>query len=183
MLETKKKLRAEYFQGIFDAVEKGLSEGHQIGKRVLLPSSHTGSRRYVIQNYHDGIAICRVYGPPDLFVTFTCNPKWPEITLAILEGQAPNDRPDIIVRVFHMKLQQLLNDIRSDSIFGPTLVILYSIEFQKRELPHVHILVWLDKTGKEITPEIIDKWISAAYKILWAIYLYQNICCMDHVVA
>ena len=81
----------------------------------------------MIQNYHDGIAICRVYGPPDLFITYTCNPKWPEITLANLEGQAPNDRPDIIVRVFHMMLQRLLNDIRSDSIFGPTLAILYSI--------------------------------------------------------
>ena len=109
---NQQKLRAEYLQGIFDAVEKGLSEANQIGKRVLLPSSHTGSRRYVTQNYHDGIAICRVYGPPHLFITFTCNPKWPEITLAILEGQQPNDRPDIIVRVFHMKLQQLLNDIR-----------------------------------------------------------------------
>uniref|UniRef100_A0A0A8YJA9 Uncharacterized protein n=1 Tax=Arundo donax TaxID=35708 RepID=A0A0A8YJA9_ARUDO len=32
------KLRAEYLQGIFDTVEKGLSEGHQIGKRVLLLS-------------------------------------------------------------------------------------------------------------------------------------------------
>jgi hypothetical protein len=155
------ELRAEYFQGIFDAVEKGLSEGNQIGKRVLLPSSHVGSRRYIIQNYHDGIAICRVYGPPDLFITFTCNPKWPEITLAILNGQQPNDRPDIIVRVFHMKLQQLLNDIRSSAIFGPTLAILYSIEFQKRGLPHVHILVWLDKKGMEITSQIIDKWISA----------------------
>ena len=109
----------QYLQGIFDAVDKGLSEGNQIGKRILLPSSHTGSRRYVMQNYHDGISICRVYGPPDLFITFTCNPKWPEITLAILEGQQPNDRPDIIVRVFHMKLQQLLYDLRSGSIFGP----------------------------------------------------------------
>jgi hypothetical protein len=117
------ELRAEYFQGIFDAVEKGLSEGNQIGKRVLLPSSHVGSRRYITQNYHDGIAICHVYGPPDLFITFTCNPKWHEITLAILNGQQPNDRPDIIVRVFHMKLQQLLNGIRSSSIFGPTLAI------------------------------------------------------------
>ena len=60
------KLRAEYEQGILDTVEKGIQEGNQIGKRVLLPSSHTGSRSYVIQNYHDGIAICRVYGPPDL---------------------------------------------------------------------------------------------------------------------
>ena len=56
----------QYLQGIFDAVDKGLSEGNQIGKRILLPSSHTGSRRYVMQNYHDGIAICRVYGSPDL---------------------------------------------------------------------------------------------------------------------
>jgi len=115
----------------------------------------------VIQNYHDGIAICRVYGPPDLFITFTCNPKWPEITSTILEGEHPNDRPDIIVRVFHMKLQQLLEDIRSGSIFGPISAILYSIEFQKRGLPHVHILVWLDKKGNEITTDTINTWISA----------------------
>ena len=139
------KLRAEYLQGIFDAIEKGLSEGNQIGKRVLLPSSHTGSRRYIVQNYHNGIAICRVYGPPDLFITFTCNPKWQEITLAILQGEQPNDRPDVIVRVFHMKLEQLLEDIRSGQIFGPIVAILYSIEFQKRGLPHVHILIWLEK--------------------------------------
>jgi hypothetical protein len=125
------KLRAEYLQGIFDAVEKGLKEGNQIGKRVMLPSSHTGSRRYVLQNYHDGIAICCIYGPPDLFITFTCNPKWPEICLAILPGEQPNDRPDIIIRVFHMKLEQLLDDIRSGAIFGPISAFLYSIEFQK----------------------------------------------------
>jgi hypothetical protein len=41
------------------------------------------------------------------------------------------------------------------------LALLYSIEFQKRGLPHVHILLWLDKNGNEITPEMIDKWISA----------------------
>ena len=134
---------------------------HQIGKRVFLPSSHTGCRRYVIQNYHDGIAICRVYGPLDLFITFTCNPKGLEITLAILQGEQPNDRPDIIVCVFHMKLQQLLEDIRSGAIFGPIVAILYSIEFQKRGLPHVHILLWLDKNGYEITPKIVDKWIYA----------------------
>src|SRR6266542_1356237 len=43
------KLRAEYVQGIFDAIEKGVYEASQIGKKVLLPSSHVGSRRYVIQ--------------------------------------------------------------------------------------------------------------------------------------
>ena len=138
-----------------------MTQANQIGKRVLLPSNHVGCKRYVIQNYHDGIAICCVYGPPDLFITFTCNPKWPEITSTILEGEHPNDRPDIIVRVFHMKLQQLLEDIRSGLIFGPISAILYSIEFQKRGLPHVHILVWLDKKGNEITTDTTNTWISA----------------------
>jgi hypothetical protein len=148
------KLRVEYLQGIFDAIDKGLSDGSQIGKRTLLPSSHVGSRRYVMQNYHDGIAICRVYGPPNLFLTFTCNPKWPEISMMILQGQQPNDRLDIIVRVFHMKLGELLKDIESSSIFGLMQAILYSIEFQKRGLPHVHILVWLNKTTYSLHPAI-----------------------------
>jgi len=60
-----------------------------------------------------------------------------------------------------MKLQQLLDDICSGTIFGPILAILYSIEFQKRGLPHVHILVWVDKKGNEITAEIIDAWITS----------------------
>jgi hypothetical protein len=111
--KNQNKLRAEYLQGIFDAVEKGLTHGEQVGKITLLPSSHVGSKRYRIQNYQDGIAICREYGPPDLFITFTCNTKWAEITLAILEGEQANDRADIIVRVFHMKLDELLEDIYS----------------------------------------------------------------------
>ena len=126
------KLRANYIQGIFDVVEKGINETNQIGKKILLSSSHVGSRRYMIQNYHDSIAICRVYGPPDLFITFTCNPKWTEITLALSEGQQPNDRVDIIVRVFHMKLEQMLQDLRLGLIFGTISTLLYSIEFQKK---------------------------------------------------
>jgi hypothetical protein len=45
------KLRAEYLHGIFHVVEKGINDSSQIGKKVLLPSSHVGSRRYTIQNY------------------------------------------------------------------------------------------------------------------------------------
>ena len=155
------KLRCEYLQGVFDAIDKGLTESDQIGKKTLLPSSHTGCKRYVIQNYHDGIAICRVYGPPDLFVTFTCNPKWQEIVDTIKQGEQPSDRPDIIVRVFHMKLQELIEDIWSGQLFGPILAILYSIEFQKRGLPHVHIIIWIDKKNIVINAEVINSWISA----------------------
>ena len=50
-----------------------------MGQRIILPSSHTGSPRDMVNNYHDAMAICQQYGNPDLFITFTCNTKWPEI--------------------------------------------------------------------------------------------------------
>ena len=43
-------------------------------------------------------------------------------------------------------------------IFGPTLAFTYSIEWQKRGLPHVHILLWL---VNKIRANDVDKIISA----------------------
>lgn len=121
IIDKQDKLRVDTFQGLTDAVEHGCRDGNEIGKKMVLPASHTGGRRYMIQNYHDGIAICRVYGPPDFFTTFTCNPKWPEIAQAISSepGQKPTDRADVVVRVYNMKLEELLGDIRIGAAFGP----------------------------------------------------------------
>ncbi|AQK98882.1 Helicase [Zea mays] len=119
----KDKLRIENLQGISDAVSRGCINGEEMGKTIVLPASHIGGRRYMIQNYHDSIAICRVHGPPDFFVTFTCNAKWPEIIESLYHcGQKNSDAPDIAIRIFHMKLQELLHDIKSGNIFGPCKV-------------------------------------------------------------
>ena len=45
--------------------------------------------------------------------------------------------------------------------FGETIALIYTIEFQKRGLPHVHCLVWLDSDDKPKTPLDIDLIISA----------------------
>jgi hypothetical protein len=74
----------------------------------------------MIQNYHDYIAICRVFGLQDFFFTFTCNPKWPEILNSFSDvEQRPSDKLDVIVRVYHMKLEELILDIKSRKMFGP----------------------------------------------------------------
>jgi len=120
ILQNQDKFRVENLQGIADPVGRGCIDGSEMGKLTVLPASHTGGRRYMIQNYHDGVAICRVFGPLDFFVTFTCNINWNEISLGILEpGQKPSDRADIVVRVYNMKLEEMLDDIRSGRIFGP----------------------------------------------------------------
>jgi hypothetical protein len=38
------------------------------------------------QVYQDAITIMIYYYKPDLFITFTANPKWPEITHALGDG-------------------------------------------------------------------------------------------------
>ena len=53
----------------------------------------------------------RKEGKPDLFLTFTCNPNWPEIKKELKNGEKPCYRPDIVSRVFRCKLDELKNDI------------------------------------------------------------------------
>ncbi|KAL6503887.1 hypothetical protein OROGR_025810 [Orobanche gracilis] len=81
------------------------------------------------------MALCPVYGNPDLFITFTSSPEWPEIAtmLAYVLGQKPYDRPEKFV---------------------------YVIEFQKCGLPHAHNLSWLEGHDKCKTPSEINDVIS-----------------------
>lgn len=108
------------------------------------------------------MAICSKVGFPDLFITFTCNPKWPEI-LRLLGPlhQRAHDRPDIVSRIFKMKFDQLMVDLTKKGILGKVLAYMYTIEFQKRGLPHAHILLFLHPSNKYPAPDDIDKIISA----------------------
>ena len=100
----------------------------------------------------------RNYGKPDLFVTFTCNPTWKEIREELLDDQISSDRHDLLVRVFRQKLMKLMNIITKSHVFEPARCWMYSIEWQKRGLPHAHILIWLKD---KIKSDEIDSAISA----------------------
>jgi PIF1-like helicase/Helitron helicase-like domain at N-terminus len=112
------------------------------------------------QQYHDGIAIVRASTKPDIFITMTCNPKWSEITENILPHQSAQDRPDIVARVFKLKLDLLMDDLINKSVFGKVIAHMHTIEFQKRGLPHVHILLILDTSDKTQTSEDVDTIVS-----------------------
>ncbi|XP_074305492.1 uncharacterized protein LOC141640705 [Silene latifolia] len=101
-------------------------------------------------------------GPPDLFITFTCNPKWEEISefLKAIPGQLPEDCHDILARVFKIKLDELIVDLTKRAFFGETLEVIYTVEFQKRGLPHAHICLFLRPESKQTDPSEIDKIIS-----------------------
>ncbi|CAI6352511.1 unnamed protein product [Macrosiphum euphorbiae] len=100
----------------------------------------------------------RAYGRPDLLITFTCNNTWDEIKVLLLPAQSSSDRHDITARVFKQKLKSFMNFIVKHQVFGETCCWMYSIEWQKRGLPHAHILIWMIT---KFTPDIIDQLISA----------------------
>ncbi|XP_074298576.1 uncharacterized protein LOC141629484 [Silene latifolia] len=98
---------------------------------------------------------------PDLFITFTCNPKWTEITRFVSKrGLNPEDRPDILSRVFKIKLEELMIDLKQRHIFGRARAGAQFFIYQKRGLPHAHILLFLRREDKFPEAADIDKIIS-----------------------
>ncbi|GMP28900.1 hypothetical protein CsSME_00004249 [Camellia sinensis var. sinensis] len=95
------KIRAELYQNLIDIDPNDL-QPNQIGQRFVLPSSFPGGPRHVFEIFQDSMAITRYNQHPDIFLTMTTNPNWPEITSALLPHQKPIDRPDLIARLPHM---------------------------------------------------------------------------------
>ncbi len=152
------KIRAEKYINIANANSE--KSGKSIGTRIVLPSTFKGSPRNLQQLYQDGMAVIRSHGKPDLFITVTCNPLWEEITQE-LEGIQNSQKLTIIARVFNLKLKAILEDIFIKKIFGNVQAHMYVIEFQKRGLPHAHILVILSEDSKPQNTDDFDNIISA----------------------
>ena len=121
---NQKALRADSYKSVKAATEEQIREtgpiadqvfadDHQrpaIGRKIL-PGTHIGSPRWFNAKHQDGMAILRKHRKPDLFITMTCNPHWPEIKAELMEGQTAQDRPDIVARVFKLKKDQLMRDL------------------------------------------------------------------------
>jgi hypothetical protein len=170
--ENQDTIRAENYQGLFDYVElrRAAQQDDQeqqeqmpvrVGTKVILPSTHIGSVRYQREKYNDAMAIVATNGVPDLFLTFTSNPKWPEIAAATPPHNQSLYRPDIEARVFKLKLDELIKDINERHIFGVAIAFIYVIEFQKRGHPHAHLLITLRDQDKPRAVDIVDSLISA----------------------
>ncbi|XP_063901249.1 uncharacterized protein LOC135120859 [Zophobas morio] len=151
------KLRVEDYIHLRDAIANDGTIGN-IGQTIILPASYTGSPRHMQEYAQDSLTYVRRYGRPDLFITFTCNPSWCEIKYLLLPGQQPSDRHDLTARVFKQKLIRFMDLITKNHIYGETRCWMYSIEWQKRGLPHAHILIWLIE---KIVPTQIDDIITA----------------------
>ncbi|XP_073137512.1 uncharacterized protein [Henckelia pumila] len=124
-----------------------LSYGN-VGHRIVLPSTFIGSPRDMYQRYQDAMTLVQTYEKPDLMLTMTCNPNWHEIKDQLIPGQSPQDHPDLITRIFKLKFEEFKIDVVDRGVLGRVRSYTYVIEYQKRRLPHVHMLVIFDNIDK-----------------------------------
>jgi hypothetical protein len=153
-------LRADCYNSLQDAYTHG-EAADQIGQKFILPATFIGSQRHMNNLYQDAMAIVSQTGKPDYFLTFTCNPHWKEIQDELLPGQTAIDRPDLCSRIFNLKLAELIKDLRCDKVLGSILAMIYTIEFQKRGLPHAHFLITVDNENKPRSSDDFDQRVCA----------------------
>ena len=142
-----------------DVVHAG--DHNDVGVNIILDSTIYGSPRFYSEAFQDAMTIVRHLGKRDIFITFTCNPKWPEITAALNPGEQACDRLDPSSRIFKLKFYTLMDDLLKLEILGRVKARTATIEFQKRGLPHAHILLIMDAECKPKTTDMIDSIVSA----------------------
>ncbi|UYV74635.1 hypothetical protein LAZ67_12000343 [Cordylochernes scorpioides] len=156
-----RNLRAESYIHLRDALSTDANiNPNSLGQRIILPSSFVNSPRYLAEYTQDAFCYVRKFGRPDLFITFTSNPSWEELSAALLPGQKQLDRHDITARVFRQKFVQFIGALTKGQLYGTTVAWMYSVEWQKMGLPHAHILVWL---ANKLRPTQIDSVICAEF--------------------
>jgi hypothetical protein len=63
--------------------------------------------------------------------------------------------------VFRAKLKDLINQIRNSEVFGIVPTLIYTVKYQKKGLPHAHIIIFLAGGHTFSEPETIDNLIRA----------------------
>ncbi|XP_074266064.1 uncharacterized protein LOC141588525 [Silene latifolia] len=154
-------IRSELYQGLLDTIDAGEQCAANVGRRVNLPATYIGGPRDMKRRYLNAMALVQRYGKPDFFITVTCNAGWPEIKRELAPGEEAQNRPDIVARVFRAKLLALKKKLVEDKIFGEVAAFVYVVEFQKRGLPHAHILLIMKPGSRMNCTSDFDKFVSA----------------------
>ncbi|KAL5158552.1 hypothetical protein HKD37_15G042998 [Glycine soja] len=124
---NQKKLRVDKYCSLQNSLDTGTAKGLTKGKRVILPSTFVGSPHYMDRLYFDDMTICSHVGFPNLFITLTCNPNWPEIRRLLSPlNLKPTDRSDIVSRIFRLKYEQMLSDLTKGQLLGKVVACVMS---------------------------------------------------------
>ena len=115
------QLRVDLFSGTADAISSGDNNPGEFGRRIRLPSSFTSSPRQMFEIYEGSMSMAGNTVNPicSLHLHVILNGK--KSLLLLCQIRKATDRPDLFVRVFKMKLRELLDDICTHHVLGRPL--------------------------------------------------------------
>jgi hypothetical protein len=71
------------------------------------------------------------------------------------------DHPTEVVWVTYLKLKRLLYELVAMQCLVRVIAYVSTIKFQKRGLPHIHVMLTLEESDRPTTPEEINLLVSA----------------------
>ncbi|KAM0832332.1 hypothetical protein ACQ4PT_064970 [Festuca glaucescens] len=154
-----------------DKAEGGLDKDIVKGLEIMLNAHNSLVKQFrmakqvLAENEFADVSI-RIVAPGELDGPQFNLPSTDELACLVF-GEVTLEAPkrDIIIRCRGSGLQRISSlHPAYMSLQYPLLFpyVLHTVEFQKRGLPHAHILVWQDKEKRgEVTPALIDSFISA----------------------
>nr|GEX14281.1 putative DNA helicase Pif1-like protein [Tanacetum cinerariifolium]GEY65331.1 putative DNA helicase Pif1-like protein [Tanacetum cinerariifolium] len=93
---------------------------HSLAQSSLESYYETWWFKIYVQTLPGSLAICRVHGNPQFFVTFTCNVKWPEIKRRADKflGLKARDRADAVAHFFEMNVKEMVKFLKERKPLG-----------------------------------------------------------------
>ena len=122
-----------------------------------LPDSFVRSPAWYARRMENALFTLSTLGPYDYFITLTASPSWaPVRTLAAAADVSPGEDVVAVAQVFHAKMKELFKWMKQNSVElfgGPTQALLFTVEWQKRGLPHIHSL-WKFHTSETVEEKL-----------------------------
>ena len=147
------------------------------GNLSTILRSVRGTKQYWLARRNEVTCMIREFGPPTLFLTFSCAEyDSADITeyLKLVNGLSPDSNPNIaqlctddpvsVSRQFSSKFHAFFNTvIKKGEILGKVSDYYCKKEYQARGAPHYHVLLWIE--GAPVIgidpPEEVLSWIQS----------------------
>ncbi len=111
------------------------------------------------QLYQNFMIIAHYFEKFIMFVTCIANLHWSEIIAAFELNQKVENQLNIITQVFHKKIKTLLQNLKTQ--YDQYFDIIWTIKYQKRDLPHIHILLFLHQKNNFLKWACMNELICA----------------------
>ncbi|KAK0422281.1 hypothetical protein QR680_007483 [Steinernema hermaphroditum] len=162
-------LRESLPDEVISALKKGLKPGETLGRVSFASKTYKGGRKDMQNGYANAKAITRHFGQGVFFLTFTGNAQWECVDSCLRKYgadkrgfcQKPQHRPDVVCRQFYSFVEELLKDISQRHVLGKTKAYFFSVEHQKRGMPHIHMVIIPHEDEDVHNADFVDAYVSA----------------------